>query len=44
MYDMDFSSKWIRNGSAMMRQCFCRVTPHHPLESIVCQNMIEGDS
>jgi NADPH:quinone reductase-like Zn-dependent oxidoreductase len=26
----------------MMRQSCCRVTPHHPLESIACQNMIEG--
>jgi hypothetical protein len=26
----------------MMRQSCSRVTPHHPLESIACQNIIEG--
>src|SRR5258708_909683 len=29
-------------GLAMRRQSCCRVTLHHPLESIACQNMIEG--
>jgi hypothetical protein len=42
MYDTTTLAKWIRTGLAMMRQSCCRITPHHPLESIACQNMIEG--